>query len=52
MALEDGLRLELGFFEEMLHSQDYKEGLQAKAEGRKLQYKGQLIKLLEGRPPS
>lgn len=41
MALEDGLRLELGFFEEMLHSQDYKEGLQAKAEARKLQYEGQ-----------
>jgi hypothetical protein len=43
MALEDGLRLELGFFEGMLHSEDYedyKEGLRAKAEERKPQYKG------------
>ena len=40
MALEDGLRLELSFFEEMLQSEDYKEGLRALAEGRKPEYKG------------
>jgi enoyl-CoA hydratase/carnithine racemase len=40
MAQEDGLRLELAFFEEMLQSEDYKEGLQALAEGRKPVYKG------------
>jgi E-phenylitaconyl-CoA hydratase len=40
MALEDGLRLELDFFEEMLQSEDYKEGLRALAEGRKPEYKG------------
>jgi enoyl-CoA hydratase/carnithine racemase len=40
MALEDGLRLELAFFEEMLQSEDYKEGLRALAEGRKGEYKG------------
>jgi E-phenylitaconyl-CoA hydratase len=40
MTLEDGLRLELGFFEEMLHSEYYKEGLQAKNKGRKPRYKG------------
>ena len=40
MALEDGLRLELSFFEEMLQSEDYKEGLRALSEGRKPEYKG------------
>jgi enoyl-CoA hydratase/carnithine racemase len=40
MALEDGLRLELSFFEEMLQSEDYQEGLRALAEGRKPEYKG------------
>jgi enoyl-CoA hydratase/carnithine racemase len=39
MALEDGLRLELSFFEEMLQSEDYKEGLQALIEGRKPKFK-------------
>jgi enoyl-CoA hydratase/carnithine racemase len=39
MALEDGLRLELAFFEEMLQSEDYKEGLRAMAEGKKPEYK-------------
>lgn len=41
MSLEDGLKLELSFFEEMLQSEDYKEGLRALAEGRKPEYKGQ-----------
>jgi enoyl-CoA hydratase/carnithine racemase len=40
MALEDGLRLELAFFEEMLQSKDYREGLRALAEKRKPEYKG------------
>lgn len=40
MALEDGLRLELSFFEEMLQSEDYREGLQALTEGRKPKFKG------------
>jgi len=40
MALEDGLRLELAFFEEMLQSEDYQEGLRALAEERKPKYKG------------
>lgn len=40
MTLEEGLRLELSFFEEMLQSEDYNEGLQALAEGRKPQFKG------------
>jgi enoyl-CoA hydratase/carnithine racemase len=40
MAQEDGLRLELAFFEEMLQSEDYTEGLRALAEGRKPEYKG------------
>lgn len=40
MPLEDGLRLELAFFEEMLQSEDYKEGLRALAEKRKPEYKG------------
>jgi enoyl-CoA hydratase/carnithine racemase len=38
MALEDGLRLELTFFEEMLHSDEYHEGLRALAERRKPEY--------------
>ncbi len=40
MALEDGLSLELAFFEEMLQSEDYQEGLRALAEERRPQYKG------------
>jgi enoyl-CoA hydratase/carnithine racemase len=40
MALEDGLSLELAFFEEMLQSEDYQEGLRALAEERKPEYKG------------
>ncbi|MBU2497278.1 MAG: enoyl-CoA hydratase/isomerase family protein [Proteobacteria bacterium] len=40
MTLEDGLRLELAFFEEMLQSEDYQEGLRALAEERKPKYKG------------
>ncbi len=40
MALKDGLSLELTFFEEMLQSEDYKEGLRALAEERKPEYKG------------
>jgi enoyl-CoA hydratase/carnithine racemase len=40
MALDDGLTLEKGFFEEMLHSEDYQEGLRALAEERKPVYKG------------
>ena len=38
MTLEDGLRLELAFFEEMLHSDEYQEGLRSLAEGRKPRY--------------
>ena len=40
MALEDGLRLELAFFEEMLQSEDYQEGLRSLTEGRKPKYQG------------
>ena len=40
MALEDGLRLELTFFEEVLRSEDYQEGLRALTEERKPEYKG------------
>jgi enoyl-CoA hydratase/carnithine racemase len=40
MALNDGLRLELAFFDEMLQSDDYQEGLQALAEQRKPKYDG------------
>ncbi|UCE54413.1 MAG: enoyl-CoA hydratase/isomerase family protein [Desulfobacterales bacterium] len=40
MALEDGLRLELAFFEEVLQSEDYQEGLRALREERKPEYKG------------
>ena len=40
MTLEDALLLELAFFEEMLQSADYREGLRALAEGRKPIYKG------------
>ena len=49
MALEDGLSLELAFFEEMLQSEDYKEGLQALAEERKPKYKGLWASPLSGR---
>ena len=41
MALEDGLCLELSYFEEMLQSEDYQEGLRALAEGKKPEFKGQ-----------
>jgi len=40
MALEEGLRLELAFFEEVLQSEDYREGLRALTEKRKPEYKG------------
>jgi enoyl-CoA hydratase/carnithine racemase len=40
MTLEDGLRLELAFFEEMLQSEDYKEGLRALSEKRIPEYRG------------
>ncbi|MBW1707055.1 MAG: enoyl-CoA hydratase/isomerase family protein [Deltaproteobacteria bacterium] len=40
MALEDGLSLELAFFEELLQSEDYQEGLRSLAEERKPEYKG------------
>lgn len=40
MALEDGLSLELAYFEEMLQSEDYQEGLRALTEKRKPEYKG------------
>jgi len=39
MTLEDGLRLELAFFDEMLHSKEYQEGLSALTEGRKPNYR-------------
>jgi enoyl-CoA hydratase/carnithine racemase len=40
MALEDGLHLELTFFEEVLQSEDYREGLAALVEERKPRYRG------------
>jgi len=40
MTLEDGLRLELAFFEEVLQSEDYEEGLLALKADRKPEYKG------------
>ena len=40
MTLESGLHLERIFFDEMLQSEDYKEGLRALAEKRKPEYKG------------
>ena len=40
MSLEEGLRLELAFFEEMLQSEDYREGLRSLAEQRKPKYQG------------
>jgi enoyl-CoA hydratase/carnithine racemase len=39
MSLGEGLRLELAFFEEMLHSEEYQEGLRSLAEGRKPNYR-------------
>jgi enoyl-CoA hydratase/carnithine racemase len=39
-TLEDGLRLELAFFEELLQCEDYKEGLRALSEGGRPEYKG------------
>ena len=41
MTLEEGLRLELAFFEEVLESKDYEEGLRALKEERKPEYRGQ-----------
>ena len=38
--MEDGLRLELAFFEEVLQSEDYEEGLLALKADRKPEYKG------------
>jgi len=40
MSLEDGLRLELGFFEEVLRSEDYREGIRALKGNRKPEYRG------------
>jgi enoyl-CoA hydratase/carnithine racemase len=40
MPLNEGLSLELAFFEEMLQSQDYQEGLRSLAEERKPVYTG------------
>jgi E-phenylitaconyl-CoA hydratase len=40
LSLADGLRLELAFFEEVLQSEDYEEGLRALKEQRKPEYKG------------
>lgn len=40
MPLEGGLSLELAFFDEMLQSEDYQEGLRALAEDRPPVYKG------------
>jgi len=40
MNLEDGLSLELAFFEEMLQSEDYQEGLRALVDNRDPEYKG------------
>ena len=40
MALEDGLDLELAFFEEMLQREDYQEGLRVLAEKRKPECRG------------
>jgi enoyl-CoA hydratase len=40
VSLDDGLRLELAFFEEMLQSEDYREGLRSLAEKRKPKYRG------------
>ena len=40
MTLEEGLRLELAFFEEVLQSEDYEEGLRALKEDRRPEYKG------------
>ena len=40
MPLDGGLSLELAFFEEMLQSEDYQEGLSSLVEDRKPEYKG------------
>jgi methylglutaconyl-CoA hydratase len=40
ITLENGLDLERTFFDEMLQSEDYQEGLRALAEKRKPEYKG------------
>lgn len=40
MSLEDGLRLELGFFEEVLRSEDYREGIRALKGNQKPEYRG------------
>jgi enoyl-CoA hydratase/carnithine racemase len=41
MALEDGRRLEIAFFEEMLQSEDDQEGLRTVVEKRRPEYRGQ-----------
>ena len=40
MPLNEGLSLELAYFEEMLQSEDYQEGLRSLKENRKPEYKG------------
>jgi len=40
MSLEDGLRMELGFFEEVLRSEDYREGIRALKGNRTPEYRG------------
>jgi hypothetical protein len=35
MTLQDGLRLELAFFEELLHGEDYQEKIRALDKGRR-----------------
>ena len=40
MGLEEGLRLELSFFEEVLRSEDYQEGIRALKKNCKPEYRG------------
>jgi hypothetical protein len=44
MALEDGRRLEITFFEEMLQSEDNQEGLRTLDEKRRPEYRGTMKK--------